>query len=250
MHRSGGFVFALAASLLLAACSFRPLYGSDQQGTAAREGSADIMISAIGDNRVGQQLRNGLIDRLTPRGQSASAAYRLDVAITDVLADLLVQEDSTVLRRNYRLTATYRLIEVATGEQVFSAQTTRTAALNRLDSEYANVIAQRDAEERAADAVASVIAQRLGIALSQLASPENRRKAALREAAIVQQAPAPRATPPQPAEFPLSAPRSDPAPAPDPIAAPVAAPVVEPVSATRQTSDQRFPDPVAIEPGQ
>jgi|GEM_PF-378135 len=213
----------LTLSVMLAGCSFQPLYGTSTEGTAARTGSTSIAVNPIGDDRVGQQLRNGLIDRLTPRGQPQFPAYRLDVTITDSLTDLLVQENSDVLRRNYRLTATYRLVEEATGEQVFSAAATRTASLNRLDSEYANVIALRDAEERAAEAVADVMAQRLGIALARLSSPQARRKAALAEAAKIQAAPVDTTFPPEPVESPLSPPPS-------------------------QAADgQRFPAPVAIE---
>lgn len=219
----------LGLALVVSACSFRPLYGTSTAGNAARIGSETIAIGPIGDDRVGQQLRNGLINRLTPRGQPAFPAYQLDVTITDSLGDLLVQEDSTVLRRNYKLTASYRLIEIATGEALHSSSVSRTASLNRSDSEYGNVIAQRDAEERAAEAVADVLAQRLGIQLARLASPEVRRKAAISEAAKIAAAPVDRTYPPEPLESPLSPP---------------------PVDDDEDDAEVRFPAPVAVQPGE
>jgi len=218
----------LGVLVILAGCSFRPLYGTSNEGTSARVGSNSIAISQIGQERVGQQLRNSLIDRLTPGGQPQFPAYTLDVTISDSLTDLLVQEDSTVLRRNYRLTASYKLIEVATGDPVYTSSVSRTASLNRLDSEYANVIAQRDAEERAAEAVADVMVQRLGIALARLASPESRRNAALEEAVKIAAARVDRTRPPEPEDIPLSPPTDD----------------------ANDDDAARFPAPVAIEPGE
>ncbi|MDW3098259.1 MAG: LPS assembly lipoprotein LptE [Alphaproteobacteria bacterium] len=219
----------LGLALILAACSFRPLYGTSNEGNAARIGSETIAIGPIGDDRVGQQLRNGLINRLTPRGQPAFPAYQLDVTITDSLGDLLVQEDSTVLRRNYKLTASYRLVELATGDPLHSSTVSRTASLNRSDSEYANVIAQRDAEERAAEAVADVLAQRLGIELARLASPKERRRAAIAEAAKIAAAKVDRTYPPEPLDSPLSPPPAD---------------------DDEDEADARFPAPVAVQPGE
>ncbi len=216
--------------VMLAACSFRPLYGTSSEGTSARIGSTSIAISQIGEERVGQQLRNGLISRLTPRGQPEFPAYTLNVTISDSLTDLLVQEDSTVLRRNYKLTASYKLIEVATGDPVYTSSVSRTASLNRLESEYANVIAQRDAEERAAEAVADVMVQRLGIALARLASPEARRKAAIAEAAKIASTPVDTTRPPEPEEIPLSPP--------------------VPQETEADGDAPRFPAPVAVQPGE
>ncbi|MGD1934563.1 MAG: LPS assembly lipoprotein LptE [Candidatus Phaeomarinobacter sp.] len=217
----------VALLLVLAACSFRPLYGTSAEGTAARVGAASIAILPIGEERVGQQLRNGLINRLTPAGQPQFPAYQLEVSITDQLTDLLVQEDSTVLRRNYALIAKYRLVDMASGDPVHSSSVTRTASLNRTDSEYANVIAQRDAEERAAEAVADVMAQRLGIALARMSSPEAKRNAAIAEAAKVSAARVDTSRPPEPEVIPLSSPASE-------------------------TGDDapRFPEPVAVQPGE
>ena len=220
--------------LVLTACSFRPLYGTSTEGNAARIGSASISILQIGDERVGQQLRNGLIDRLTPAGEPQFPAYQLSVTISDGLTNLLVQEDSTVLRRNYTLTASYRLIDVETGDTVHSSSVRRTASLNRLDSEYANVIAQRDAEERAAEAVADVMAQRLGITLSRLSSPEAKRRAAIAEASKVSAAEVDRSRPPEPLDNPLLPPASQ----------------DEDAGNDAVGNGPRFPDPVAIQPGE
>jgi LPS-assembly lipoprotein len=225
----------IAVGLLtaLTACSFRPLYGSTGEGTAARTGIQSIAVTELDFGRIGQQLRNELISQMTPRGIPAQPDYTLTVSLSDVVSDLLVQENSTVLRRNYILTASYRLIDNETGKPVFSSTARRTAALNRLDSEYANVIALRDAEERAASSIATVITQRLSIVLSELASPEKRRRAALKEAAKVAAAPQPSATPPEPADEPLSAPEGG------------SRTLIDEKPDT--ASSARFPDPVAIE---
>ena len=227
-------MLALGLMAGVAACSFRPLYGNSAEGAAARTGIQSVEVAQIDFGRVGQHVRNELISQMTPRGTPARPEFTLSVALQDVVADLLVQENSTVLRRNYTLTATYQLIDNETGAPVFSSSVQRNAALNRLDSEYANVIALRDAEERAAAAVATVITQRLSIALSELASPEKRRKAALEEANRIKAAPARSATPPEPVDQPLVSPTPE-------------GTTLIGAGDDRAASGARFPEPVAID---
>lgn len=174
---------ALAAALGLTACGFTPLYGEKASGGFARTALQDVAVAPAGLDRTEQLLRNALIRRLTPQGQPASPTYRLEYTTSDTLGDLLVQQNAEVLRRNYQLTARYTLRHVADGEVLFQGSETRSASLNRLDSEYANVIAERDARARAAASLADAIAQRLAVVLATAESPEGKRAAALRAAA-------------------------------------------------------------------
>ena len=70
---------AVAAALIsLAACGFRPLHAPG--AGAEPEVLAGIEIAHIPD-RLGQVVRNHLLDRLTPRGAPAAATYRLAVSL-------------------------------------------------------------------------------------------------------------------------------------------------------------------------
>lgn len=212
MTRTKPWRMALVGLALgLAACTqgFTPLYGESAGGTSARAALNSISVPPIGDDRVGQQLRKELIGRLNPSGEPANARYRLSVQTSDQLTDLLVQQNTTVLRRNFTLIAYYELLDTVEGEVVYQGNAQRAASLNRLDSEYANVIALRDAQERAASALADAVAQRLGVVMATLGSPEGRRKTALRKAATPTASPVPM---PGPARNPALPPEADDAP--------------------------------------
>ncbi len=255
----------IGLALGLAACTqgFKPLYGQSAGGASARDALNSIAIPPIGNDRAGQQLRNGLIERLNPAGEPVNARYRLSVQTSDQLTDLLVQQNTTVLRRNFTLRAIYRLVDTADGEVLYSGNAERAASLNRLDSEYANVIALRDAEERAAAALADAISQRIGVVMATIGSPEGRRKTALRKAAAPSGSPA---AFPADARNPALPPEADGAP---PLSPPPsgtydmdagdgiessqtgdysadAAPAAEP--ATTAGDSARFPAPEAIDP--
>ena len=68
-----------AAAVLLSACGFEPMYGAPR-GTpnAAVQGMAETRIALIAD-RAGQELRNNLLDRMTPLGQPAKQIGRAHV---------------------------------------------------------------------------------------------------------------------------------------------------------------------------
>lgn len=234
----------VALAFVLGACAFRPLYGESESGAFARTQTQDIRVAEPGVDRTAQQVRNALIDRLTPRGEPAAPAYVLEFSITEAFADLLVQQNAEVLRRNLQLTGTYLLRDVSDGSVVYRGSATRSAALNRLDSEYANVIAERDARERAAESLADAIALRLGVVMATVQSPEGRRKAALeRAAAPAQAAPARQALPP---DLPGLTPERAPGVAKPPVA-PVDTP---PAFETARPAADADPEPAPESPAQ
>ena len=182
--RAGARIAMLGlAAGLVAACTFRPLYGDSASGTHARTQTQSIAIAETGNDRTAQLVRNALIDRLTPAGIPSAPAYRLEFTLSDSLGDLLVQQDAEVLRRNFQLSAAYVLRDTADDRIVYRGTETRSASLNRLDSEYSNVIAERDARSRTAETLATAIALRLGTVMATLESPEGRARAAARRAA-------------------------------------------------------------------
>ena len=159
---------AMVLAVGLAGCGFQPLYGDTPSGSFARAAVQEVAVSEIGSDRTGQILRNALIARL---GTGGAPAYRLDVSVSELIADLLVQADAQVLRRDYELTASYVLVDLADGAAIHSGTVARRAGVNRVDSEYANVIAERDAAARAAESVADVIARRIGIVMAGQVAP-------------------------------------------------------------------------------
>lgn len=160
----------LAASLavLLAAC-FRPVYGDvTPAGVASKTEGADVELRLRSvdvkpiEGRVGGKLRNELIFLLRGGAAAAPAAYRLDIRLVEdgmsAVVDPLtgVPETRTVsLRAQYTLTRAGSLDPVMTGDSFATA--TYFSGLQR----FANVRAERDAQDRAAIQIAERVRTRL-----------------------------------------------------------------------------------------
>ena len=159
LARCGVTILAL---VLLAGCGFQPLYGTTASGGGATEKLGQIRVDPIPD-RIGQQIRNFLLDRLNPYGQPARPVYRLIVEPTVLSTDLGIERDETATRALLQLNVQYSLLESASGRVVFSATARSTNSFNIVDSDFATKSAETDALERAAREVSDAIRIRLGI---------------------------------------------------------------------------------------
>jgi len=148
--------------LALAGCGFQPLYGESSGGGATLQQARAVAIAPIPD-RVGQMVRNHLIDALTPRGQPRTPVYELTVALEQTKEGVAFQSDEQATRFNVTLDATFVLREHGTGNVLTRGGTRSVAAYNIVQSEFANITAEADAIRRAARQVADSIALRLGV---------------------------------------------------------------------------------------
>ena len=89
--------------------------------------------------------------------------YQLSLTPTIYETDIAVQQDTEVTRSNIRMTTPFSLYDQELGEVVFKGTALSVASYNRVDSEFANVIATRDAEERVSNDTARDIYTRLSI---------------------------------------------------------------------------------------
>lgn len=154
---------------VLAACGFRPLYGERAQGPEVEAQFAAIDIAPISD-RLGQLVRNHLLDAMNPYGRPQRPAYRLEVILSPTQESLAFREDDTATRVNLRLAATYVLKRARSDEILLEGGTRVIASYNVTRQDYATLIADRDARARAAREVADEIVTRLAVWF-ELANP-------------------------------------------------------------------------------
>lgn len=153
----------LGAVLLTGGCGFRPLYGSAAGPQGGPGGDlATIAVRPI-ENRRGQILRTRLETELTPRGVPSDPKYYLDVVLAELATDLDVQRTATATFANLRVTAAYRLVDVATGKPLTRGRSEFTVSFNLLTSPYGNLVAEDDARRRALDEIARDIHRRLAL---------------------------------------------------------------------------------------
>ena len=153
---------ALAGLLLLGACGFRPLYGERSHAPAVGAQLAAVEIAPI-DDRLGQMVRNHLLDAMNPKGVSQAPLYRLQVALSPTRENLAFREDEVTTRVNLRVSASY-VLRPARADEVLTQGSARViASYNVTRQEYATLVADRDAQARAAREIADDIVSRLAV---------------------------------------------------------------------------------------
>lgn len=151
---SGG---ALAS---LAGCGFRPLYRQGSTADAVPQ-FAQIAI-AQPEDRVSQQLRNFLLDMLTPRGTPDRPRYLLEYRVSESIGSVFVTRSEEITRNNLQITVTCNLRDYQSGVAVYSVSTSSQASYNLTVADYANLVSEKNARERALRDSAEQIRLRLG----------------------------------------------------------------------------------------
>jgi LPS-assembly lipoprotein len=167
----------LAISLLLAGvvagCGFRPLYKQTSNTDTVREFS-QISI-AQPEDRPSQQLRNFLLDSLTPHGQPDRPLYRLEYQLTESVGSVFVTRSEEITRNNLQLSASVYLRDYQTGAILASISASSQASYNVTLADYANLVSEKNARERALRDTAEQIRLRLGNYFDRKPELERRR---------------------------------------------------------------------------
>ncbi len=160
-----------AVAVALSACSggFRPLYADPGFG-GANVNLAQISV-VTPSTRIGQRIRNGLNFESSANAEGVEKRYRLDIVIRRRLQSSLVVADGEARSRAVMLIASFRLVQLADNKTVLEGQSTGRAAYERFEAGYANVRAQRDAEDRAARSVVRDLKSRLEAFLATNPTP-------------------------------------------------------------------------------
>jgi LPS-assembly lipoprotein len=157
----------ISALLLLGGCGFHPLYGG--MNSDMKETLASIYVEPVPE-RIGYELRNTMIDLLDGPGTPGGASYRLKLGLTQTTQGIALQNDATITRYNDTLTVTYELLDTA-GHVVTKGAETGLSAYNVLPSSpsanYGTLIAQQDADKRAAQDIANRIRFDLNVYFSK-----------------------------------------------------------------------------------
>lgn len=162
-------VGVLIAVLIISACGFQPLYVNKQGGnwyydgkfdTSISDEMAQIKISPIAE-RFGQQLRNDLLDLITPRGVPQRARYRLDVKLVSKnVFQQAMRDDVTATNEKIEYRVAYQLFEGT--KNLVSGDSIAFVSYDILANPYSTTMAQKKGETDAAKIIANDIALRLG----------------------------------------------------------------------------------------
>ena len=160
--RSRVAAFALATLLALGGCTVRPLYATTPGGEAGPQSDLPAIDVQTPSTRVEQVFRNNLLFGLTGGADAPDARFGLVYRLTLHEQEVAV-ERGTGTPNLYQLTGgvSFLLKDVASGESLFGASVTSLDTYTRSSQNFANIRAQRDAEDRLAKQLAQLTQARL-----------------------------------------------------------------------------------------
>src|SRR3712207_2344416 len=150
-----------AACLPLAGCNLRPLHAGPRSAELNRDLAAIEVDPA--DSALDQTMRNFLIEELNPAGVQVPPAYRLTVNLQRARNALAIQLDDVATRYDLSLAATFELKAKADGRTLYRSAVRRVVSYNVRREPFATLVAEQDAERRAAREVSRQIRTQLSL---------------------------------------------------------------------------------------
>lgn len=139
--------------------------GKKAEGLAGRQ--ADVFIDEIPE-RIGQVLRETLMNRLSPKGNTTSAKYRLTVLLGEpTISSQGVRKDNFATRYQMMYTAKYVLTAYPSGEELTKGSVSERASYDVLASPYASDTAEETIKERLMKILGESVSLRIGAYLEQ-----------------------------------------------------------------------------------
>ncbi len=155
------FLACLPVAALVPACGFEPLLAERGNAPSVQEMLAAIQVNRIGDGRnrrLGQIMRNELIDRFSTGNGQQPPRFVLDVTFTRRFTPLIIESSYTVTRSNLVMTATFTLRDIGSGEVLYQSTARSTGSHDVVVSEYSSQVARQDTARKAARDLANTIA--------------------------------------------------------------------------------------------
>jgi len=161
----------MALVVLISGCGFEPLYvekTSDSQwyydnefDTSIKDEMASVKVELIQD-RIGQLIRNDLLDKLTPKGEPKSPKYYLKVTNIDKSEiDQALRNDITATRKKV-IYKVYYTLSNQEHQKMLNGNSVAYLGYDILRDPYSTTFAQKKNEKNAAKIIANDISLRLG----------------------------------------------------------------------------------------
>jgi LPS-assembly lipoprotein len=139
------------------------MYGAPRGASnAAVAGMAETRIALISD-RAGQELRNNLLDRMTPYGQPAKPRYELQVSLGERRDNLGIARDDSATYGRLTLIANFSLREIESGRVMHSGTSRASSGFTVVSSHFANIASETGARTLGLREISEDIRSQLGL---------------------------------------------------------------------------------------
>ena len=151
-------ILLVVAALVLAGCGYRPMYGSSATNPGVAGSLAAISIPEAAD-RPGQLVRNELISSM--QSGKGEEKYLLNLTTTVNDNGVIQNKQPAVTRQAILITTSFELIDRSTGKVVNKGTSFARVPYDVIRQPFADLQAEKDATERAAQEVGADIRTRL-----------------------------------------------------------------------------------------
>jgi LPS-assembly lipoprotein len=148
----------IAATLPLAGCALRPLYGTTASSADVAADLAQVQVPEQ-QTRPGQLVRNQLLTIM--QGSNAGTRYTLSLVVAERATGTSTLPDTNTTRYQYKLTGTYKLSQNSDGAQLAAGSIFSAVDYDTVRQPVADLQAKRDAMERASIELAQDIRLRI-----------------------------------------------------------------------------------------
>ena len=147
----------LFCTLLLAGCSYKPLYGTGSDGKGVAAALSGIAVDEQ-KTRAGQLVRNNLISSF---GAGGGSSFILRLTPVEKNQQLSANSAVKLERFRYNLKVAFELIDAQSGQNLTSGSSFSNVSYDTVEQPIADLRAAENARERASREVAEDIRLRL-----------------------------------------------------------------------------------------
>jgi LPS-assembly lipoprotein len=156
--RPAAFLFIACGALT--GCGFHPLYATGGDTPEFDEQLASVQITPISE-RIGQILANSLRANFNPTGAKVPIRYILTVSLATGIADYVIRKDGTASRELLVVSGSFSLVESGSSVPALSGSLRINDSYDVGESPYSVVVANADAQKRAAEEISTDIRTRV-----------------------------------------------------------------------------------------
>lgn len=171
LYSKRNFAALTVLMFFISSCGFEPLYVEKKTDsewyydsefdTGIKDEMASVKVELIKD-RIGQLIRNDLLDKLTPKGETRSPKYFLSVTKIDKEEiDQALRNDITATRKKVIYKVSY-VLKNKEHETLLDGNSVAYLGYDILRDPYSTTFAQKKNEKNAAKIIANDISLRLG----------------------------------------------------------------------------------------
>ena len=155
---------ALLMLTLITACGFSAVHGtppSNSGDTAVAYKLREVEVNST-KNRDGQLFKTRLEDMINPKSlKQETPQYTLDVKIEREISALAIEQDSSTSRYKVTIRAHYTLKDNVTKQIIDTGTLSRFSGFDRVESDYATYVSEKDALRETIESLADDFKWRL-----------------------------------------------------------------------------------------